>query len=76
MKAMLEFMNARFEAQDKRFETLQQSMDKRFEAIDKRFEDTQKYMDKRFEDINKRFTLMMWFLGILFSLSTAIIKFL
>ncbi len=40
-------------------------MNARFEAI-----------DRRFEDMNKRFTMMMWFVGILFTLTTAIIKFL
>ncbi|QJR22174.1 hypothetical protein BREVNS_1424 [Brevinematales bacterium NS] len=61
LKTVVEVMNTRFEA-----------MEKRFEVIDKRFED----MNKRFDDMNKRFTMMMWFIGILFSLSTAIIKWL
>jgi hypothetical protein len=54
LKMLLEFMEKRFEAVDKRFE----DMSKRFEAIDKRFEDMSKRfeaIDKRFEDVNKRF---------------------
>ena len=54
LKMLLEFMEKRFEAVDKRFE----DVNKRFEAIDKRFEDVNKRfeaIDKRFEDMNKRF---------------------
>ncbi|NPV39691.1 hypothetical protein BREVNS_0083 [Brevinematales bacterium NS] len=82
LKTVVEVMNSRFEAIDKRFE----DMNKRFEAIDKRFEDMNKRfedmnkrfedMNKRFEDINKRFTMLMWFMGILISVATAIIKWL
>ena len=42
-------------------------IDKRFDQVDKRFE----MNDKRFEDINSRFTMMMWFIGIGFTLMTA-----
>lgn len=45
------------------------NMDRRFEQIDKRFEQ----VDRRFEDVDKRFTMMMWFTGIGFTLSTAFI---
>ncbi len=68
LKVMLEVMSARFEAIDKRFEAI----DKRFEDMNKRFED----MNKRFEDMDKRFNMMMWFVGALFTISTAIMKFL
>ena len=50
---------------DKRFE----QMDKRFEQVDRRFEQ----IDRRFEDVDKRFTMMMWFTGIGFTLSTTFI---
>ncbi|MHA1803807.1 MAG: hypothetical protein ACTSU4_04675, partial [Promethearchaeota archaeon] len=46
-------MNARFEAVDKRFETLINEMNARFEAVDKRFETLIKEMDKRFEEASK-----------------------
>ncbi len=52
--------------------TVVEVMNSRFEAIDKRFED----MNRRFEDMNKRFTMLMWFMGILISVATAIIKWL
>ncbi|MGC8962272.1 MAG: hypothetical protein ACP5K1_07545, partial [Candidatus Bathyarchaeia archaeon] len=57
IKMVLDFMDKRFNAVDKRFEDI----NKRFEAMDKRFEDINKRfeaMDKRFEDINKRFEAM------------------
>lgn len=38
------------------------NMDKRFEQV-----------DRRFEDVDKRFTMMMWFTGIGFTLSTTFI---
>ncbi|MBS7656219.1 hypothetical protein KEJ50_06985 [Candidatus Bathyarchaeota archaeon] len=55
IKMLLEFMEKRFNAIDKRFEELKSYSDKRFEDINKRFEDLRSYSDKRFEDINKRF---------------------
>lgn len=47
---------------DKRFE----QVDKRFEQIDKRFEQ----IDKRFEQVDKRFDHLLWFIGVLTTLST------
>ncbi|MFQ6043695.1 MAG: hypothetical protein ACE5PV_22810 [Candidatus Poribacteria bacterium] len=50
LKAQREVMVARFEAVDKRFESVNQhfeAMDKRFESVNQRFE----AMDKRFEDL-------------------------
>ena len=48
-------------------------MDKRFAEVDKRFEQ----VDKRFEDLrsdmNRRFSMLMWFIGIGFTLVTTII---
>ncbi len=80
MKAMLEVMNARFEAVDKRFEAVDkrfEDMNKRFEDVNKRFEDVNKRfedMNKRFEDMNKKFTMIMWFIGLVSAISTAVIK--
>jgi len=74
-------IDKRFEAVDKRFEQVDkrfEAMDKRFEEMlhymDKRFEDQQRYMDRRFDVVNKRFTMMMWFIGILMTVSVAVIK--
>jgi len=44
-------------------------IEKRFEQVDKRFEQ----VDKRFEDVNRRFTMMMWFAGLGFTITTAFI---
>ncbi len=46
--SMLREMNARFEAMDKRFETLQREMDKRFEAMEKRLNFMQWFMGAGF----------------------------
>ncbi len=52
-------MGARFEAIEKRFETMNKAMEKRFEtmnkAMEKRFETMNKAMEKRFEAVEKRF---------------------
>jgi len=73
-------MNARFEAQDKRFETLQREMNARFEAQDKRFETLQREMnarfeaqEKRFEAMDRRFSFLQWFIGIGFSVLTILL---
>ncbi len=42
---------------DKRFEELRQDMNARFEQV-----------DKRFEQVDKRFSMMMWAVGIGFSI--------
>ena len=66
IKMLIDLINKRFEAIDKRFEDLISYSDKRFEDInkrfeelraysDKRFEELRAYSDKRFEDINRRF---------------------
>jgi hypothetical protein len=55
-------MDKRFEQVDKRFE----QVDKRFEQVDKRFEQ----VNERFSDINKRFTMLMWAIGLGFTLMT------
>jgi acyl carrier protein phosphodiesterase len=62
-------MDKRFEQVDKRFE----QVDKRFEQVDKRFEMVDKHFDQvneRFSDINKRFTMLMWAIGLGFTLMT------
>ena len=79
--------SARFEAMEKRFESLQREMDKRFEAIDKRFkvmnerfEILQREMDKRFdvmekrfESLEKRLSFTQWFIGAGFTLIVILI---
>ena len=55
IKTILEQMDKRFDAVDKRFEAVQEQMDKRFNAADKRFEAMQEQMDKRFDAVDKRF---------------------
>ena len=74
LKSLREIESARFEAMEKRFETLQremnarfEAMEKRFEAMDKRFESLQREMNARFEAIEKKFTFLQWFVGIGFS---------
>lgn len=66
-------MNSRFEQVDKRFEEMRTDMNSRFEQVDKRFET----VDKRFEDIisnmNSRFNMLMWFMGLGFTIITAFI---
>ena len=51
---------------DKRFEDLRTDMSNRFEQVDKRFEDMR-------ADMNRRFSMLMWFIGIGFTLVTTII---
>ena len=75
IKNLMQLMEKRFEAIDKRFEEMSQNNNKRFEAIDKRFEDLYHYMDKRFEafdkrfeDMNKRFNMMFTFMSIGFTI--------
>ena len=85
IKMLMQMMDKRFEAVDKRFEDLYRYMDKRFEAVDKRFENMQKSMDKRFEavdrrfeEMNSRFKMMFTFMNIGFGiiiLLTVLFKF-
>ena len=42
--------------------------------MDKRFEEMQANIDRRFEQVDKRFSMMMWFMGIGFTLVTTIIS--
>jgi len=58
----IRIIEQRFEAMDKRFEELIDSMnrkfdavDKRFEAMDKRFEELIDSMNRKFEAVDKRF---------------------
>jgi len=55
IKTILEQMDKRFEAVDKRFDLMQEEMNRRFEAVDKRFEIMQEEMNRRFEAVDKRF---------------------
>ncbi|WP_448384492.1 hypothetical protein [Desulfosoma sp.] len=62
LRALREIEATRFEAAERRFESLQremnarfEAMDKRFEAMDKRFEALQREMNARFEAMDKRF---------------------
>jgi len=50
-KAIISEMKARFDASDKRFESILREMNQRFNSVDQRFES----IDKRFESIEKRF---------------------
>ena len=63
-------MDRRFEDVDRRFE----DVNKRFEDVNKRFDDVNKRFEdvnKRFDDVNKRFSMIMWAMGIGFSLTIA-----
>ncbi len=75
IKMLIEMIDKRFEAMDKRFEEQLHYMDKRFEEllhyVDKRFED----MNKRFEDLNKRITFTQWLIVLLFTAYTGIVTF-
>ena len=58
---------------DKRFEDMRTDMSNRFEQVDKRFEDMRTDMSNRFEQVDRRFSMLMWFIGIGFTLVTTII---
>jgi len=61
LKTILEQMDKRFGAVDKRFDLMQEEMDRRFEAVDKRFETLQNEMNRHFEGLTKRIDrFMMW----------------
>jgi len=66
-------MSNRFEQVDKRFEDMRVDMNIRFEQVDKRFEDMRTDMSNRFEQVDRRFSMLMWFIGIGFTLFTTII---
>jgi len=55
IKTILEQIDKRFDAVDKRFEILLEEMNRRFDAVDKRFEILQEEMNRRFEAVDKRF---------------------
>jgi hypothetical protein len=66
---------------DDRFFAMQKNMDDRFTQVDERFFVVQKSMDdrftqvdKRFDDVNHRFTMLMWAMGIGFTLTTTAIS--
>lgn len=64
IKLLIQHFDKRFEMIDKRFE----AVDKRFESVDKRFDDMQR-------SIEQRFNMLMWFIGILTTLSTVSIAY-
>ena len=66
-------VDKRFEQVDKRFEDMRVDMNIRFEQVDKRFEDMRTDMSNRFEQVDRRFSMLMWFIGIGFTLVTTII---
>ena len=55
LKTGREVMVERFDAMDRRFESVQKQMDERFEAVNQRFEAVQVQMDRRFDAMDKRF---------------------
>jgi hypothetical protein len=52
-------MNTRFEAVDKRFESVQKETNSRFDSL-------QREMDKRFDAVDKRFNQLTWLIGLMF----------
>ena len=70
---VMKMMDKRFAEVDKRFE----QVDKRFEDLrsdmNRRFEDMRTDMSNRFEQVDRRFSMLMWFIGIGFTLVTTII---
>jgi DNA anti-recombination protein RmuC len=85
IKTILVQMDKRFDAVDKRFESMQQNMDKRFESMqqnmDNRFESMQQNIDKRFEASEKRFEaltrrldrFMFWSFGLTVSVGALVV---
>lgn len=81
IQTILVQMDKRFEAMDRRFESLQEEMTRRFEAlqaemdrgfegVDKRFE----AMDKRFEELTRRIDrFMFWYFGLTVSVGALIV---
>ena len=71
--SVMKMMDKRFAEVDKRFE----QVDKRFEDMrtdmNRRFEDMRTDMSNRFEQVDRRFSMLMWFIGIGFTLVTTII---
>jgi hypothetical protein len=63
IKTILEQMDRRFDAVDKRFEAVQQSMDRRFEAMDKRFDALTRRLDR----------FMFWSFGPTVSVGTLVV---
>jgi hypothetical protein len=59
---LIQEMDKRFDATERRFETMQAEIDRRFDATERRFETMQAEMNKRFEtmqaEMNKRFETM------------------
>jgi len=73
LKNQRELIHEVLKMMDKRFEEARADSNARFEQVDKRFEQ----VDKRFEEINSnmnsRFNMMMWFMGLGFTIVTAFI---
>lgn len=51
-------LEQRFDAMDKRFDSLERQMNQRFETVDKKFDAFERQMNQRFDD-------MKWFLGVM-----------
>jgi len=54
-KAIISEMKARFDASDKRFESILREMNQRFNSVDQRFESIEKRFENRFISIENRF---------------------
>ncbi len=63
LKSQREIMMFGFQQIDKRFEAMQKSMDDGFRAV-----------GTRFDDVNRRFTMLMWAIGVGFTLTTTAIS--
>lgn len=71
-------MDDRFESMQKdmdvHFGAMQKNMDDRFESVLENTEHRFISIDKRFDDVNRRFTMLMWAMGIGFTLTTTAIS--
>ena len=65
--SLIREMNARFEAMEKRFETIERANQERFEAIERANQQRFEAIEKRFEAMEKRFSFLQWFMGIGFT---------
>ena len=68
-----EDMNKRFEDMNRRFEDMNRRFEELLHQIDKRFEELFRYIDKRFEDSKYYIRIMMWMIGIGFTVTNSII---
>ena len=73
LKALKEIELARFEAIEKRFESLQREMNARFEALQREMNARFEAVAQRFEALEKRLNFIQWFIGIGFTLLSLLI---